>query len=199
MNYILIATKNPGKLHEYQTLLAPYHYLVKSLFDFPEIKEIKEIGNTFEENALLKAKSLYEITHIPVIADDSGLMVRALNGDPGVHSKRYSANGTDEANNQLLIKNMQNIEDTAAKFVCVIAYYINQSKHPLFRGETDGIIVLEPKGKNGFGYDPHFYYPDLKKTFAQLTIKEKNLVSHRAKAFRQLIAFMEGNDETCHL
>jgi XTP/dITP diphosphohydrolase len=199
MKSILIATKNKGKLHEYELLLSPYHYLVKSLFDFPELPEIEETEDTFEKNALLKAKFLYQITHLPVIADDSGLMVDALNGEPGVHSKRYSPEGTDEANNQLLVQNLKDKPNTTAKFVAVIAYYINEDEHYLFRGEAKGFIVLTPKGSNGFGYDPYFFDPVIQKTFAELTHEEKNLVSHRAKAFHQMIHFLEGYDETRRL
>lgn len=199
MKLILIATKNKGKLREYERLLSPYHYQVKSLFDFPELPEIEETENTFEANALLKAKTLYQITHLPVIADDSGLMVEALNGYPGVHSKRYSKEGTDEANNQLLVKNLKDKDNTKAQFVAVIAYYINDKEHYLFRGEASGFITLTPKGNNGFGYDPYFYDPIKQKTFAELTHEEKNQVSHRAKAFHQLIQFMEEKDETRHL
>jgi len=195
MKLILIATKNKDKLREYELLLSPFGYHIKSLFDFPELYDIEETEDTFEKNALLKAKTLYELTHLPVIADDSGLMVDALKGEPGVHSKRYSKAGTDESNNQLLVHNLKDKTNLKATFVAVIAYYINDDEYHLFRGETEGTIVLSPRGNNGFGYDPYFYYPDKLKTFAELTNAEKNLVSHRAKAFRQLMTFMEGANE----
>lgn len=199
MKSILIATKNKGKLHEYEHLLLPYGYQIKSLFDFPEMDDIEETEDTFEGNALLKAKELHLLTKMPVIADDSGLMVEALKGEPGVHSKRYSKAGTDEANNQLLLTNIRHEANKSAKFVAVIAYYVNENEYYVFRGETEGQIILSPRGNNGFGYDPLFYYPEKQKTFAELSKEEKNIVSHRAKAFQKFIAFLEGNHEVSRL
>lgn len=189
MKEILIASKNKGKLHEYEALLKPYDLKLRSLFDFPEIDEIEETGDTFEKNALIKAKTLHDLTGLPVIADDSGLMVAALNGEPGIHSKRYSEAATDLENNRLLVKNLSKHKNHKATFVAVIAYYENPSHYELFRGETEGEIVLEPRSGQGFGYDPHFLIPSLGKTLSELTTIEKNQVSHRGKAFAKFIAY----------
>jgi XTP/dITP diphosphohydrolase len=189
MKEILIASKNKGKLHEYEALLKPYDLKLRSLFDFPEIAEIEETGDTFEKNALIKAKTLHDLTGLPVIADDSGLMVEALNGEPGIHSKRYSEAATDLENNRLLVKNLSNHANRKATFVAVIAYYENASHYELFRGETVGEIVLEPRAGQGFGYDPHFLIPSLGKALSELTTIEKNQVSHRGKAFAKFIEY----------
>jgi XTP/dITP diphosphohydrolase len=184
MDEILIASKNKGKLHEYAKMLEGNGLKLRSLFDFPEMNEIEETGLTFEENALIKAKFLHDITRLPVIADDSGLMVEALNGEPGIHSKRYSLSGTDEDNNALLIKNLQGELNRKAVFVAVIAYYESELVHLTFRGETEGVIIDEGRKGQGFGYDPHFLIPSINKTLSQLSTDEKNQVSHRGKAFR---------------
>ncbi len=193
MKEILIATKNNGKLKEYITLFAPYDLTVRSLFDFPELPEIEETGLTFEENAYIKAKTLHQLTNLPVIADDSGLMVDVLNKEPGVHSKRYSQEGTDEANNALLINNLKDYPNAKATFVACICYYENDHNHPIFRGETNGEIIHEGRKGHGFGYDPHFYLPELNKTMSELSTIEKNRVSHRGKAFRLLMNYWENN------
>ena len=195
MKTVLIASKNKGKLEEYRQLLSRYGYQVLSLFDYPMIEEIEEPFLTFEENALYKARMLYNFIQQPVIADDSGLMVEALNGAPGVHSKRFSSSGTDEANNDLLIEKMKDINNRQAKFVAVIAYLDEFGNSYLFSGETKGIILDKPQGQLGFGYDPLFYIEEKHKSYAELTLDEKNTLSHRAKAFHQFFSFLEGNNE----
>ena len=192
MKSIIIASKNKGKLEEYRELLKKYGYVIESLFDYPEIAEVDEPYLTFAENALHKAKTIHQVLEKPVIADDSGLMVDGLNGLPGVRSKRFSSEGTDEANNRLLIETMKSIIERKAKFVAVIAYIDEQGISHVFSGETKGVILYEPKGSSGFGYDPLFYVESLQKTFAELTVEEKNHISHRAKAFQAFIAYLEG-------
>lgn len=191
MKSIIIASKNRGKLEEYRKLLSKYDYVIESLFDYPIIDEIDEPYLTFAENALHKANTIHQILQKPVIADDSGIMVNALNGLPGVRSKRFSVSGTDEANNELLLETMKNITHREAKFVAVIAYVDKMGTSHLFFGETEGTILNHPKGSSGFGYDPLFYIESLQKTFAELSVEEKNVISHRAKAFQQLIAYLE--------
>jgi len=189
MKEVLIATKNKGKLKEYTTLFEPYGLTVRSLFDFPDMAEIDETGSTFEANALLKAQTLHRLTGLTVIADDSGLMVDVLNGEPGIHSKRYSRVGTDEANNALLIQNLKDHPHALATFVAVICYYENEQSYQIFRGETRGEIIHDGRMGHGFGYDPHFYLPELDKTMSELSTTEKNRVSHRGKAFRMLMDY----------
>lgn len=196
MNSILIASKNAGKLDEYRHLLSEYGYEIKSLFDYPGLEEIDEPFLTFEENAMYKAQTLYNHLHQSVIADDSGLMVEALNGEPGVHSKRFSAEGTTEANNQLLLTKMSGNKNRKARFVAVIAYIDESGNSHLFRGDTEGYILDKPEGKNGFGYDPLFFVKELNKSFAELTMNEKNTISHRAKAFQKLMSYLEKHHET---
>lgn len=188
---LLIATKNSGKLHEYHALLAPYGMSLRSLFDYPQIGEIEENQPTFHENALIKAKALFEQTHLPTLSDDSGLQVEALNGEPGVHSKRFSSSGLDADNNALLLKKMESIPNRKATFVCVICYYEGPHSIHYFEGRTDGLILESPKGTEGFGYDPLFFVPTYHKTYAELTLNEKNQISHRKKAFSQLLAYFE--------
>lgn len=196
MNSILIASKNEGKLDEYRHLLSGYGYEIKSLLDYPEIKDTDEPFLTFEENALYKAQTLYNYFQQPVIADDSGLMVDALNGEPGVHSKRFSSVGTTEANNLLLLKKMEGIKNRKARFIAVIAYIDESGTPHIFSGYTSGVILEAPRGKNGFGYDPLFFVEELNKAFAELSMDDKNKISHRAKAFQNLFSYLEKHHET---
>ncbi|MDE6946902.1 MAG: XTP/dITP diphosphatase [Anaeroplasmataceae bacterium] len=184
MNTIVVATSNPGKIKEYQTLFP--NFLVQSLKDVHYEKEIEENGTTFEENALAKAKQVSKDLGIPVIADDSGLEVDALHGRPGIFSARYAGDHNDEQNNVKLLEEMMGITDRTAQFVCVIALYFPDGKYYLSRGICKGEIVNTPKGKNGFGYDPCFYLKAYHKTMAELPMAEKNKISHRAKALNQL-------------
>ena len=196
---IVVATRNPGKLTEIQTILDPGESGLRllTLDDFPGIGEIRETGATFEENALMKAGAVEQFTGKIALADDSGLAVDALGGRPGVMSARFAGNGaTDERNNLKLLSELKGlpIEQRGATFICVIAVAAGKAEL-LVRGECRGIILEEGRGSRGFGYDPIFFYPPMKKTYSEMTPEEKNAISHRAKALAELqqkfSAFME--------
>lgn len=149
--------------------------------------EISETGKTFKENAYIKAREIALKYQLSVIADDSGLEVEALNGAPGIYSARYAGPTHDTAaNNALLIKNMQGIQNRSAKFVCAICIYHADHDYRIIEESCTGWILEEPRGNQGFGYDPYFYVEGFQKTFAELSLDEKNQISHRAKALRRL-------------
>ncbi|MFA5467311.1 MAG: RdgB/HAM1 family non-canonical purine NTP pyrophosphatase [Candidatus Izemoplasmatales bacterium] len=187
MKQIIVATKNQGKLVEYKALLEPFGFSVLSLYDFPELKEPREKGKTFLQNALIKARSIARKIHMPVIADDSGLEVRALKGKPGVKSRRFSPENTDAANNELLLKKLTGKTDRFARFVCQIVYYDPETGYEAFMGTLEGEIALKLVEGNGFGYDPLFFVPKLNKHLSELSLSEKNAISHRSVAFMKLI------------
>lgn len=191
MKNIVIATNNQGKIKEFKKIFSNYNIL--SLKDINYKKEIIENGNTFEENAIIKAKTVSLATNQIVIADDSGLEVFALNNMPGIYSARYAEEHNDLKNNELLIKNMELIEDRRAQFVCVICIYFPNGKYYTSKGICSGIITKEPKGSNGFGYDPYFYVSEFDKTMAELTLDEKNSISHRFKAIKNLKGIIDEN------
>lgn len=191
MKEIVVATKNKHKVEEISAVLEPLGFTVFSLFDYDEVPDIVEDGLTFRENALIKAKTLSKILNKTVLADDSGLEVFALDNEPGVYSARYAGeNKSYLDNNLLLLENMKNIENRKARFVTSMCiYYLD--KEPLFVEDyLYGEISKEFVGENGFGYDPIFYVPELKKHLAELTMLEKNMISHRAKCLKQLIAIL---------
>ena len=188
---ILIATNNQGKAIEFRNMLEPRGYEVKTLAEFPELPEIEETGSTFEENALLKANTLHDLTGKIVMADDSGLKVDALNGEPGIYSARYSGKDHDDvANYTKLIKELEglSIDERTAHFHTVLAVVGPDREPMVVEGSVDGYILEEPIGHNGFGYDPVFYVEEFGKSFAQIPIEEKNKVSHRARALKKLDA-----------
>lgn len=188
MPEIVVATANEGKLAEIKHALADLSIKFLSLRDFPYIGEMAETGKTFEENALIKARTVASLTSKPAIADDSGIMVDALGGKPGVFSARFSGeNATDEQNNRKLLSLLKGLpsSERGATFVCVIAV-VDGQREKLLRGECRGFVLDEPRGKWGFGYDPLFYYPPLGKTFAEMLPDEKSAVSHRGRALKQL-------------
>jgi XTP/dITP diphosphohydrolase len=200
MRHILIATSNPGKLRDFAGAAAPHGIEIASLANFASLPEVKEDGDTFEANARKKAE--YYSRHAPgevVLADDSGLEVDVLGGAPGVHSARYAAdqphmltNTTDdEANNARLLRELKKVrpEKRTGRFVCVIAAARDGETLALFRGQAEGFILDRPRGSNGFGYDPLFYFPQIQKTFAELTPKEKASFSHRGEAFRKFLSW----------
>ncbi|HIZ71520.1 MAG TPA: XTP/dITP diphosphatase [Candidatus Atopostipes pullistercoris] len=186
---IVIATNNKGKAKEFKSLFNDYGYKVKTLHDFPEIGEIPETGNTFAENALQKASAISRELNTIVLADDSGLEVEALNNEPGIYSARYAGeHGNDQKNNEKLLKELKNVpkEERKANFHCTLVL-VGPGRDPLFvEGNINGFILFSPKGENGFGYDPLFYIPSLEKSMGELTEAEKNKISHRAKAIKQL-------------
>jgi XTP/dITP diphosphohydrolase len=184
---LVLATRNKGKISEYETLVRGSGLILRGLDDFGPLPEVEEDGRTFEENALKKARFTARVLGFPAIADDSGLVVPALGGEPGVHSARYAGEGaTDEANTRKLLAALDRIEDRKAWFLCVIAIAVPRGPALIYEARCEGIITREPAGSDGFGYDPVFYYPPLGKTFAQLTVEEKNKVSHRGRATAEL-------------
>ncbi len=182
---IFIATGNKKKIGEIKPLLEGYEVL--SIADGIEIPEVVEDKDTFEGNSQKKALEIAKYLNMVTVADDSGLMVEALEGAPGVYSARYAGeDSNDLKNNQKLIRELSNKENKKAKFVSVISVAKPNGEVYSFRGEVHGIIIEKARGENGFGYDPHFYYEPLEKTFAELTLEEKNKISHRANALLKM-------------
>ncbi|MBM75114.1 MAG: non-canonical purine NTP pyrophosphatase, RdgB/HAM1 family [Proteobacteria bacterium] len=184
---ILLASQNKHKIEEISILLKPLGYRILSLLDFPDITPPEETGITFEENALIKAVALHQICGGIVVADDSGLEVDALGGLPGVRSKRYSAEETDEANNKKLLEALKNVPpNPTARFVCAVGICTPQKQH-VYRSSCEGTIRQTLSGSGGFGYDPLFCpnaYPQ--NTMAELSQAQKNSISHRGLAFQKL-------------
>lgn len=182
---LLLATTNKGKVQEYLSLLSGIPYDIVTPAEAGITAEVAETGTTFEQNALQKATTLASISCVLTLADDSGLEVDALGGEPGSHSHRFAGeNATDADRIAVLLARLKESPDKhrTAQFRCVIAVAEPHGKVELFSGACRGLIIDEPRGKNGFGYDPVFYIPELGKTMAELTFEEKNLVSHRARA-----------------
>ena len=179
---LVLASKNEKKLKEMQDILSQMGVEVCLESAVGVDVDVEETGTTFEENSLLKAKAVMEASGLPAIADDSGLCVDALGGAPGVYSARYGGPGLDDTGRyRLLLENMKG-QPRAAKFVSVITCCFPNGDVLTARGECPGTIAFAPMGEGGFGYDPVFFVPGLKKTFAQLTAEEKNAISHRGKA-----------------
>jgi XTP/dITP diphosphohydrolase len=163
--------------------------MIKNLDDFGPIPEVEENGDTFDDNAYKKASFAARVLGLPALADDSGLLVQALNGAPGVHSARYAGkNAGDEEKCLKLLRAMQGKTDRKAAFECVISMAVPAGPALTYEARCEGLIADKLAGSNGFGYDPVFYYPPLKKTFAELTMEEKSRVSHRGKALTELKA-----------
>lgn len=181
---IIAATKNKNKLREFGEILNGFEIISQE--DAGVDIDVEETGTTFEENSMLKAKAIFDATGITAIADDSGLCVDALGGEPGVYSARYGGEGYDDSGRvQLLLKNMQNVPDDkrTARFVCAITL-VGADGVITARGECEGKIDYEPKGENGFGYDPVFFVEKYGKTMAEVSPEEKNAISHRGKALK---------------
>jgi XTP/dITP diphosphohydrolase len=202
MRRVLIATSNPGKLRDFAGAARAHGINIAGIPNFSDMPTPVEDGQTFDENARKKAEE-YSLA-VPgeiVLADDSGLEVAALNGAPGVHSARYAAdephladtNTDDEANNARVLRELRDVapEKRTGRFVCVLAAARNGKTLATFRGMVDGIILDAPRGTNGFGYDPLFYFPGIQKTFAELSAEEKARYSHRGSAFRQFLVWYE--------
>jgi XTP/dITP diphosphohydrolase len=207
MRRILIATSNPGKLRDFAGAASEHGVEVAGIPNFASLPPVVEDCDTFEANARKKAEEYSR--YVPgeiVIADDSGLEVDALNGAPGVHSARYAApdlhnkqphqadaNTDDEANNARVLRELKSVppEKRSARFVCVLVAARDGKTLATFRGQAEGIILDRARGSNGFGYDPLFYFPQIKKTFAELTAEEKSKYSHRGTAFRQFLEWYD--------
>jgi XTP/dITP diphosphohydrolase len=186
---LIFATSNQNKVLEIQKIL-PKKFNIKSLKDLNYFEDVPENETTIEGNAIFKAKYIYEKFNINVFADDTGLEVEALNGEPGVHSARYAGTTrSSEKNIKKLLKNLKNIKNRNARFKTAIALIIDNKLH-IFSGIIEGYILDSPKGNNGFGYDPIFCPNGFDKSFAELTLKEKNLISHRSLAMKKLIDFI---------
>ncbi len=185
---IIIATNNAHKVEEFKRLLTPLGYRVYSLKDKEIQVEIEENGSTFAENAMIKAQT-YDMVHLPVIADDSGICVDALDGRPGIYSARYGGEGLDDHGRNLkLLEELGGVTDRTGRFVCSIAYIDAKGEKHSFEGVCEGVIGYEEKGENGFGYDPLFLVGE--KSFAELSGAEKDALSHRGKANRLLCAYI---------
>ncbi len=184
---LVLATRNEGKISEFKGLVADFEVEIRSLKDFAPIPPVEEDGETFEDNAVKKAGFTARILGLPALADDSGLMVKALGGMPGVRSARYAGeHSTDEENNLKLLEAMKDTDNREAAFMCVLAIAVPRGPALIYEGTCEGIITRELTGSQGFGYDPLFFEPSLGKTFAQLSVEEKNRVSHRGKAMTEL-------------
>ena len=190
---IVLATHNRGKMKEMSSILAHLPVKLLTLDDFPQIGEIPETGETLKENAFIKAETVHQKTGLPALADDTGLEVDALDGAPGVHSSRYDGEtATFEDNCRKMLQEMDGIpsEERTARFHTVIAF-VSDSGNEWTEGMVEGRILEKKQGDGGFGYDPLFYYPPLKKTFAELNSEQKNNISHRGKALRNFCRILE--------
>jgi XTP/dITP diphosphohydrolase len=203
---LIVATKNKGKVREFEHAFAPLGLTVKSMYDYPDLPDVVEDGATFAENAFKKSKAVGDALGIPVLADDSGLCVDALDGRPGVYSARYAGeNAGDEENNLKLLSELEKLkqgEDTGqpllstARFVCTLSLYDPSSGRELTaEGTVEGWITSEPAGGGGFGYDPLFYLAEYEKTMAELTMEEKQRISHRGTALRLLTEKLAAADD----
>lgn len=192
MKEIIVASTNEGKIREIKAMLDQIGIEVKSLKDvFDEDIDIEENGQTFQENALIKAQTICDFIHKPVLADDSGLEVNALNGGPGIYSARFMGHDTSyDIKNQYIIDVVKG-KDRGARFVCAMALCIPDEEPILIEEYFNGEISDKIEGENGFGYDPIFYVPELHKTSAMLTLEEKNQYSHRAKALKKLYEILK--------
>lgn len=189
---LLIASNNHNKIKELKHILKETDFKIVAPSDIGGIEEVEETGSTFEENAILKAIAIAEHNHTYVFSDDSGLEVEALNNRPGIYSARYAGIGaTNEQRIEKLLKEMEGVNNRKARFVCVIAISNPEGKVMTFRGEIYGKIISEPKGKNGFGYDPVFQPDGYDKTFAELDSEIKNRISHRALAINKALAALK--------
>jgi XTP/dITP diphosphohydrolase len=206
MRRILIATSNSGKLRDFAGAALRHGVEIAGIPDFSSLPTVVEDGLTFEANARKKAEAYSR--YVPgeiVVADDSGLEVDALHGAPGVHSARYAAdephtaeaNTDDDANNARVLRELQGVppDERTARFVCVLAAARDGKMLADFRGTAEGVIIEAPRGTNGFGYDPLFYFPEIGKTFAELTAEEKSKYSHRGAAFRMFLQWCDAKTD----
>ena len=193
MKELILASNNAHKVEEIKSILEDYNIL--TLKDINYTEEIVEDGSTFEENALIKARTISKYSGKTAISDDSGLSVDLLDGRPGVYSARYSKEQTDEKNIEKVLLEL-NGQKSKAKFVSVIALVKPDGTELTFRGECYGEIIFEKRGTNGFGYDPIFYVPSLNKTFAELSAEQKNSISHRKQSLEKFSQYLkEESDE----
>jgi len=188
MSKLLLATNNKGKVREYRSLLKGVPFELVTPAQQGINMDVEETGSTFEENARLKALAFARVSGLLTLADDSGLAVDALKGEPGIRSSRYAGEGATDADRvKFLLAKLEHIAPgkRTAHFICVIALAFPDGQIEICSGKCDGLIISEPRGENGFGYDPIFFFPALKKTMAELSTEIKNQVSHRARAARE--------------
>lgn len=183
---VILASKNQHKLTELSAILSQLGFEIALESEYGLDIDVEETGTTFEENSFLKADAVMKASGLPVLADDSGLMVDALDGAPGVYSARYGHKASDKERTAYLLENMKDVpeERRGAKFVCVITCLFPDGRKIVARGECPGVIARAPHGENGFGYDPVFYLPELGMTYAELPSEQKNAISHRARALQ---------------
>lgn len=194
MQQIVLASRNPGKIAEFGALLAPLGLSVLSLLDLPQIADICEDGDTFYDNARIKAETVCQATGLPTLADDSGLVVHYLGGAPGVHSARFAEpEQGDAANNAKLLRVLENVPayKRHAHFAAVLAWARPAATTRFTTGRCFGLIANQPQGEHGFGYDPLFYIPELERTMAEIDFKIKNQISHRAKAIQHMLLLLQ--------
>lgn len=194
MEEVIIATKNPGKAKEFEMMFSRRGFVVRTLLDYPEIPEIEETGSTFEENAILKAETVACRLNKMVISDDSGLIVDALDGRPGIYSARYAgAEKSDRANTDKVLQELADVpaDKRTARFYCALAVAVPGQNTKTVSGVCEGRILTERRGTNGFGYDPIFYLEDKGLTMAELPSEKKNKISHRAAALRKLETILD--------
>lgn len=189
---IVIATKNLGKLNEFSSLLNNHFKKIYSLIDFESIPEIVEDGKTFSENALKKARVVCSHLERITLADDSGLVVDSLGGEPGIYSARYAGDCvTDDENIDKLLYRLEGVQDRKARFVCDLALVYPSGEEFVFEGICEGLILDEKRNGGGFGYDPVFFIPQIKKTMAEISSEQKNKISHRSNAVKKLIKYLK--------
>lgn len=197
MKKLLIASNNKNKIREIRQILHGSQIEILSMEEAGITIEPIESGSTFSENALIKAREINKASGLPVIADDSGLAVEALDDMPGVFSKRYAGeSATDFDNNQKVVLELRNkgLDKSRARFICCLAYIDEKRNEYTFTGECEGVFVDKPRGRNGFGYDPHFYIKEFNATMAELSSDRKNSISHRGKALLEFSKFMKKTD-----
>jgi len=184
---IVLATSNKNKIKEFKSILKDFPIEIRSVSEFGPIPSPIEDGLTFDDNAYKKAYHTARVLGLPAIADDSGLVVHALDGEPGVFSARYAGdNAIDDENTSKLLEKMRGLKDRRASFKCVISIAVPSGPALTYEGQCDGVITTEKRGNQGFGYDPVFYIKELGKTFAEIPLQEKNSISHRGKALSEL-------------
>jgi len=194
---IILATTNQGKIREFTSLFSMLDIVILSLKDYNHVPDVVEDGDSFKKNAKKKAETICRYTGLPTIADDSGLVVDALGGAPGIFSARYAGeDATDEQNNKKLLYELRNIpdENRSARFVAYLALSIPGKNTVGVEDQLEGFVLKNPKGENGFGYDPLFYIPEYEKTMAEIAPEVKNQISHRGKAMKRLFAIIKNLD-----
>lgn len=192
---IVVASGNQGKIKEFKEMLEPLGYTVKSLKELPPMAEVEENGTTFHDNAIIKAQAVTDAFHMMAVSDDSGLEIDALDKKPGVYSARWLGHDTPyDIKNQKVLELLKDTDNRTCRYVCAIAVTRPNEEPVVFEDSVECEIACEPKGSNGFGYDPIVYYPPFKKTMAELTKDEKNSISHRGKAVRKFEKWLESHE-----